>query len=166
MTPVVVLYLGAIVAANVTTAALGPYASIVNSFVLIAFDLTARDRLHAAWDGPGRHLWRRMFALIAAGGVLAYLVNRSAGPVALASCIAFAAASLTDALIYARVRGNLRRRANASNAGAAVVDSIIFPTLAFGGFALPVVLWQITAKIAGGWLWARVLIRRRAAPAR
>jgi queuosine precursor transporter len=68
MTPFVVLYLAAIVAANLTVAAFGPGVSVVNAFLLIGLDLTVRDRLHDAWEG--RELWLRMAVLIATGGAI------------------------------------------------------------------------------------------------
>lgn len=44
----VIMYLVAIVLANLTVAAFGPRMVIVNAFLFIGLDLTARDRLHDA----------------------------------------------------------------------------------------------------------------------
>ena len=161
-TALVVLYLAAIVAANLIIARLGPQATVVTAFLLIGLDITARDRLHEAWQG--RRLWPKMAALIAAGSLLSWLLNRNAGPIALASFVAFAASSVADTLTYHL----LRRRAwtvkvNGSNVVSAAVDSLVFPTLAFGMLLPLVVLGQFVAKVAGGALWAMVLrlTRRR-----
>jgi hypothetical protein len=48
---------------------------------------------------------------------------------------------------------------------AAAVDSLIFPTLAFGVLLPHIVALQFIAKVAGGALWAAVLARTRSAKA-
>lgn len=151
----VVLYLVAIILANLTVAAFGPGMTIVNAFLFIGLDLTARDRLHDAWRG--NNLLPKMAALIAAGSVLSWLVNRNAGQIALASFVAFAAAATVDAIVY-HILGNYPRwlRVNGSNIPSAFVDSLIFPTLAFGSFLLPIVLGQFAAKTLGGLVWSLI----------
>ncbi len=152
----VAAYLFAIVAANLLVATYGPAVAIVNAFLLIALDLTARDRLHEAWAGRG--LWPRMLALIATGGALSYLLNAAAGPIALASCAAFGAAGLADALTYhAARRLPWLARANLSNLAGAALDSAVFVLLAFGPAAWPLIPLQLAAKAAGGALWAWLL---------
>jgi len=156
---IVVLYLGAIVAANLITARYGPGASIFNAFVLIGLDLTTRDRLHDAWHG--KHLAAKMCALIAAGSLLSYGLNRNAGQIAVASFVAFALASAADALAYHGLRSRpWFQRANGSNIVGAAVDSIAFPTIAFGGLMPWVTLGQFAAKVGGGFVWSLVLRRR------
>lgn len=173
----VIAYLGAIIAANLLVAAFGPSVVIVNAFLFIGLDLTCRDKLHDAWDG--RDLWVRMGALIVAGGVISYWLNRDAGQIALASCIAFALASLADGVAYAllgqkvtlqgelgpghtirRRRFSRMERINGSNVVGAAVDSLVFPTLAFGAILPAIVLGQFVAKVAGGFVWSLVLERR------
>ncbi len=161
----IVLYLVAIVLANLSVAAFGPGVVILNAFLFIGLDLTARDQLHEAWRN--NHLLPKMAALIAAGSILSWLLNRDAGPIALASFIAFAAAASVDALVYQQL-GRYPRwlRINGSNVPSAAVDSLIFPTLAFGGFLWQIVLGQFLAKIGGGFAWSllfRWLDRRAAA---
>ena len=158
----VVLYLAAIVAANLIIARLGPQATVVTAFLLIGLDITARDRLHEAWQG--RRLWPKMAALIAAGSLLSWLLNRNAGPIALASFVAFAASSVADTLTYHVLRHRAWMvKVNGSNVVSAAVDSLVFPTLAFGMLLPLVVFGQFVAKVAGGALWAAVLrlTRRR-----
>jgi uncharacterized PurR-regulated membrane protein YhhQ (DUF165 family) len=152
----VVLYLAAIISANLMIAHFGPSATVLTSFLFIGLDITARDRLHESWQG--RALWPRMAALIAAGSLLSWLANRNAAQIALASFIAFAASGAADALIYQA----LRHRAwfvkvNGSNAVSAAVDSLVFPTLAFGMLLPFVTLGQFIAKVAGGAVWAVIL---------
>jgi uncharacterized PurR-regulated membrane protein YhhQ (DUF165 family) len=147
------LYLAAIVLANLSVAMFGPGVAIINAFLFIGLDLTARDQLHEAWRG--RNLLPKMVALIAAGSLLSWLLNRNAGPIALASFVAFAAAATVDAIIY-HLMGQYPRwlRINGSNIPSALVDSLIFPTLAFGSFLWPIVLGQFAAKTLGGFLWS------------
>ena len=154
----VVLYLLAIVLANLTVAMFGPGMTIVNAFLFIGLDLTARDRLHDAWRG--NRLVPKMIALIAAGSLLSWLLNRNAGQIALASFVAFAVATSVDALVY-HLLGRYPRwlRINGSNIPSALVDSLLFPTLAFGLFLWPVVLGQFLAKTVGGFVWSLVLMR-------
>ena len=153
------LYLLAIILANLTVAAFGPAVTILNAFLFIGLDLTARDKLHDAWRG--RHLLRNMAALIAAGSILSYALNRDAGPIALASFVAFAVAATVDALAYHALRDRARLlRINGSNVPSAAVDSVIFPALAFGFPLLwPIMLGQFIAKVAGGFVWSLVLAR-------
>lgn len=158
----VLLYLGAIVAANLVIAWLGKWVSVVNAMLFIGLDLVARDRLHEAWHGRGL-VWK-MGALIAAGSVLSWVLNRNAGMIAVASFVAFALAAVTDALVYAaaRRRGwSWLRRSNGSNIASAAVDSLVFPWIAFGGFQPLVTVLQFVAKVIGGAAWAWVLRGRQ-----
>ena len=151
----VFMYLVAIVLANLTVAAFGPNMVIVNAFLFIGLDLTARDRLHDAWRG--NRLALKKTALIAAGSIISYALNRNAAQIALASFIAFAGASIVDALVY-HLLGRYPRwlRINGSNIPSALVDSLLFPTIAFGAFLWPIVLGQFLAKVLGGFAWSLV----------
>ena len=101
-----------------------------------------------------------MGLLILAGSALSWLLNRQAGRIALASFAAFAVSSAIDTLIYALVKGEKWRRVGWSNAAGAVVDSIIFPALAFGWPPDPtIVAFQIVAKGFGGQIWSLILTR-------
>jgi hypothetical protein len=150
------VYLLAIILANLSSARWGPSASIVNAFLFIGLDLTARDRLHEAWHGRGL-VWK-MALLIASGSLLSWLLNRNAGQIAVASMIAFGAASIVDVITYHVLRKrDYMVKVNGSNVLSALVDSLVFPTIAFGGFLPLVTLGQFAAKVAGGFLWALVL---------
>lgn len=155
-------YLFAIVIANLMVAALGPAVTPITAFLLIGLDLTARDRLHEAWRG--QRLWLNMVALIASGSIISYLLNANAGPIALASFVAFAASGAVDALVYHLLGSRAYLvRVNGSNVVSAAVDSLLFPTLAFGMLLPWVVLGQFVAKVAGGAVWAWILNGRKAA---
>lgn len=154
----VFIYLAAIVAANLSVAAFGPWVSPINSFLLIGLDLSLRDQLHERWRG--RQLAPRMFALIAAAGLISYALNPAAGRIAVASMVAFMVAALVDAVVYqVLIRRGYFTRANGSNAAGALADSMLFPTIAFGGFLPHIVALQFAAKVSGGALWAWALRR-------
>lgn len=141
-------------AANLSVAALGPWVSPINAFVLIGLDLALRDWLHMRLE-----TWQ-MGALIGSTGMLTYALNPAAGMIAVASSVAFTAAAVVDWATFARLRGSWLRRANGSNLAGAAVDSLVFPTLAFGVLMPQIIALQFTAKVAGGAFWAAVLARR------
>lgn len=150
------LYLVAIVLANLVTTSFGPTASIVNAFLFIGLDLTARDKLHEAWHGD--NLFLKMAALIAVGSALSWVLNRDAGPIALASFVAFGAASAVDTVMYQWLyKMPWRVKVNGSNLASAAVDSLVFPTLAFGGVMWSITIGQFAAKVFGGFIWSLIL---------
>lgn len=152
----VALYLVAIVIANLTVAAFGPGVSILNAFFLIGLDLSTRDALHERWQH--RNLLPKMAALVATGSILSWLLNRDAARIALASAVAFGAAAVVDTFVYWLARRSTRlTRMNVSNSVSAAVDSILFPTIAFGGFMPLITLGQYIAKVGGGAIWAWIL---------
>jgi hypothetical protein len=153
----VCLYLIAIVLANLSVAKFGPNATIINAFLFIGLDLSSRDKLHEAWSGNG--LFWKMVLLIAVGSFLSWLLNKDAGPIALASLVAFAASASTDTIIYSILQSRSRFiKINGSNLFSAAVDSVIFPALAFGfPLLFSVMLWQFVAKVLGGFIWSIVL---------
>jgi len=162
-TAMTILYLAAITAANLLAARFGPAASVPVAFALIGLDLTCRDTLHDRWHR--RRLWPKMAALITAGSVLSWAVQPAAGRVAVASAAAFAVAATLDAVTY-HLLGRRPRpiRVNGSNLAGAAADSLVFPTLAFGGLLPLVVAGQFAAKALGGLVWSLLLGRRRAGP--
>ncbi|HEY9282329.1 MAG TPA: VUT family protein [Pyrinomonadaceae bacterium] len=149
--------------ANLVVAAFGPAALPVTAFLLIPFDLCARDLLHERWGG--RRLRLKMGALISTGSLLSYVVQPGSGRVAVASALAFGTAAVIDTAVYhlARRRSRLVRM-NLSNACAAIIDSAVFPVVAFGSTTLALSGSQAGAKFFGGLFWSAVfvwLLRRR-----
>jgi hypothetical protein len=153
------VYLFAIVAANLLTARFGPGMSVVNAFVFIGFDLTSRDRLHEKWQGNGL-IWK-MGLLILAGSFISWVLNRDAGRVALASFLAFGIAAVVDTFIY-QILHNQKYliKVNTSNVFSSMADSLIFPTVAFGGFMPLITLGQFAVKVLGGFAWAFILRKK------
>ena len=155
----VFLYLTAIVLANLSVAHFGPSSTIVNAFLFIGLDLTSRDKLHEAWHNNGL-IWK-MGLLIATGSIISWLLNRNAGQIALASFIAFACAAVVDTIVYQILRKQKYMvKVNGSNIFSAATDSIIFPTIAFGGFLPWITLGQFAAKVFGGAIWSFILRKK------
>lgn len=153
----IALYAAAMVAANLLVVAFGPGVTPINAFFLIGLDLALRDWLHVRLRP-----WQ-MGALIGATGLLTYLLNPAAQHIAIASAISFAVAAVADWLVFVRLPGTWFRRSVSSNVAGAAVDSLLFPTLAFGALMPHIVLMQFAAKVAGGTAWAWLLSRRAAA---
>lgn len=153
LTLTIALYASAMTAANLSVAAFGPAISPVNAFFLIGLDLALRDLLHTKISQ------KQMLGLIALTGLVTYALNPKAGIIAVASASAFTAAALVDWAVFSRVTGSWFKRSNASNVAGAAVDSIVFPTIAFGSLMPQIVLMQFAAKVAGGAVWAYLIDR-------
>lgn len=162
MIGLVVLYLVAIVAANLSVTFFGPQFAVINSFVFIGLDITTRDALHDRWHG--KNLWRNMALLILAGSALSAMVNWQAAPIAVASCAAFGVAALADTLTYTLLgKRAFLVRCNGSNVTSAIIDSVVFCVLAFGFPILwNIILLSIVSKWLGGFVWSFVVYRIRA----
>lgn len=155
-----ILFLTAIVAANLLITWLGPKWLPLTAFVLIPFDLVTRDVLHERWEYKSRRaLWGSMGALICAGGLLSLLLNLDSWRIAMASCIAFSAAGLIDTVVYQVLREQYRWvKMNGSNAASALTDSIIFPAIGFGIFDPHLTAGQASAKFIGGVVWSTLFV--------
>lgn len=150
------VYLGAIVAANLLITALGPAWVIPVGLVLIGLDLAVRDKLHDRTSG--RDLVVLMGLLIATGGAISYALNADAGRVAVASSVAFTLGALVDAVAYQLLKA--RRpwvRSAASSAPAGLVDSAAFLIILTGGLPIVLIITQAVAKALGAAAWARLL---------
>lgn len=153
----IALYLAAIVAANLTIAALGPSAVLWVGFLLIGLTLVVRDRLHDLW-GQENGFPLRMGALILGGAAATAVLQPSAGLIALASVTAFVVSELLDALVFhAARRQPWLARSNASNVVSAFVDSALFIGIAFGG-PLYLIAAQWGVKVLGGLVWSLVML--------
>ena len=147
-------YAVAMIAANLLVATFGPSISPINAFLLIGLDLTLRDWLHV------RLKTRQMGGLIVGTGALTYLLNPAAGMIAVASAVSFLVAALVDWAVFVKTTGSWIKRANISNSAGAAVDSLLFPTIAFGALMPEIVALQFFAKIAGGAVWSFLLEKK------
>lgn len=153
-----VIYIAALVAANLLVAWLGVWFSLVNAFVLIGLDLSLRDKLHDLWEGDNLPI--KMGGLIATASVVSYAINPATGMIAFASLAAFSLSMVADSIAYQYLKGkDWMIRVNGSNTAGALVDSVVFPTIAFGSLMPEIVALQFAAKFAGGYIWSRILAR-------
>jgi hypothetical protein len=153
------IYIAALVAANLLVAWLGVWFSLVNAFVLIGLDLSLRDKLHDLWEGD--KLPMKMGGLIATASIVSYAINPATGMIAFASLAAFSLSMVADTFAYQYLKGkNWLIRANGSNIAGSAVDSVVFPTIAFGGLMLEIVALQFIAKVGGGFIWSKVLEKK------
>lgn len=149
----IAIYAGAMTVANLLVAKFGPAVTPINAFVLIGLDLALRDWLHVCLK-----TWQ-MGALIAATGLLTYGLNQETGMIAVASAVAFTVAAMVDWSVFVRVSGPWIKRSNVSNIAGAAVDSLVFPTIAFGVLMPSIVAMQFFAKIFGGAIWTWIIAR-------
>lgn len=153
------LYLIAIIAANLSVALFGPASTPFNAFLLIGATLTLRDKLHDKYGV------RIVQVLIFVGGGLSMAFGGNIVRIALAGVIAFVLSELVDTAVYHQLRfEEWLKRSNTSNIFGAVVDSAVFPMLAFGGFPWIIMLAQFAAKVAGGFMWSALINRYRKKP--
>lgn len=152
------IYIAALVAANLLVAWLGVWFSLVNAFVLIGLDLSLRDKLHDLWEGDKLPI--KMGGLIATASIVSYAINPATGMIAFASLAAFSISMVADSLAYQYLKGkDWMVRVNGSNVAGSAVDSVVFPTIAFGGLMLEIVALQFIAKVGGGYIWSRIFKR-------
>jgi len=153
------IYVGAAVLANLAIWYFGPVAVGPVAFFAIGCDLSIRDSLHEMWHG--KWLWPKMALLILIGSVATVMSCRDSSRIAAASFLAFMAAGFGDALAYSCLYRQARIiKMNGSNVVGSAIDSVVFPTVAFGAWMPGVMILQFIAKIAGGAIWSWVLTRR------
>lgn len=147
------VYSLAMTAANLSITFWGVWASPIIAFFFIGLDLALRDWLHVRLSPL------QMGGLIVSAGILTYWLNPSAGTIAIASSVSFTVAAAADWIVFAKLKGSWTLRANGSNFAGAAVDSVLFPTIAFGVLMPQIVLLQFAAKVVGGAVWT-LIIRR------
>lgn len=151
-----ITYAVAMTLANLLVATFGPSISPINAFLLIGLDLTLRDWLHVKLK-----TWQ-MGGLILGTGALTYLLNPAAGMIAVASAVSFLIVALVDWAVFVKTTGSWIKRANISNTAGAAVDSLLFPTIAFGVLMPEIVVLQFVAKVLGGVIWSFLLQKKLA----
>ena len=130
-------YLVAVVGANLIVKHYGASSTPYVAFFLVAAALIFRDQFA---DMVGYQRVLIQLALIAK-----------------ASVIAFTASEIIEGGLYiAWHKRPWMDRAPGSAAVAAAVDSVLFISIAFG-FTFSIAFAQWVAKVAGAWLWARVI---------
>jgi queuosine precursor transporter len=150
----IIVYAFSMTLANLLIAKFGVWMSPINSFLLIGLTLVLRDWLHIklkAWQ---------MGLLIIFSGLITYVLNPAAAQIAIASSIAFTVAAIADWIVFAKLNGSWFKRSNSSNVVGSAVDSVAFPTIAFGALMPEIVLAQFASKIFGGFIWSILLNKK------
>ena len=147
------IYIAGLVLANLLVGRFGPAITPISAFLFIGLDLSLRDWLHVRLRP-----WQ-MGLLILAAGLVTFALDRSATRIAAASSVSFAVAALADWSIFCRVRGPWLRKSLSSNVAGDLVDSALFPCLAFGAFLPLIILGQFAAKLAGSAFWSLLINR-------
>lgn len=156
----VITYLSAAVLANFLVTVFGPKALPFTAFILIPFDMTARDVLHEQWKF--KNLWLKMSALVFAGSTISWLSSTGSATVCMASSVSFCASGFTDSIVYHLMnKCHQNTKMKLSNAVSAFTDSVFFPLIAFGEITLWVFLAQWWLKAFGGFLWVEIYSRWR-----
>jgi uncharacterized PurR-regulated membrane protein YhhQ (DUF165 family) len=151
----ILIYAVSMTLANLTVAIFGAAITPVNGFVLIGLDLSLRDWLHVRLRP-----WQ-LGTLIIVAGAITYGLDHSTKQIAIANTAAFTLAALADWFVFSRLRrGSWLFRSNTSNIAGSAVDSLVFPTLAFGSFLPSIVVLQFLAKTVGGAFWSWIFNRR------
>jgi hypothetical protein len=152
----ILIYILAIVLANVSTTVFGPKMSVVNAFLFIGLNITTRDSLHEKWYAKG--LFIKMLMLIFIGSTISYMLSSKTFMISLASFVSFLISSLADFMVYHKnIRKSLFFKINSSNILSAFLDSILFPTIAFGKIMPLIIALQFLMKISGGFIWSLIL---------
>ena len=141
-------YAIAMTLANLSIAYFGIWVSPINAFLFIGMDLALRDVLHEKLNRL------QMLGLIVASGLITYTLNNDAGVIAVASATSFVLAAFFDYIVFSVAKGSWFVRSNKSNIAGAAVDSVAFPTIAFGSLMPEIIALQFAAKIAGGFVWS------------
>jgi|LakMenEpi03Aug12_release.lakeMendotaPanAssembly.Ray.scaffolds.fasta_scaffold1052867_1 uncharacterized PurR-regulated membrane protein YhhQ (DUF165 family) len=152
----ILIYAVSMTLGNLIVAKFGAVITPINGFLLIGLDLSLRDWLHVQLKPS------QLGALIMVAGLLTYGLDHSTEQIAIANTSAFTLAALADWFVFSRLRrGSWLVRSNTSNIVGSAVDSLVFPTLAFGTFLPAIVMLQFLAKTAGGAFWTWIINRRR-----
>lgn len=152
---VILIFISAIVISNLVLTHFERDAVYLVGFFIIPFDLITRDILHQRWKDK---IAIRMGGLILGGGLLTWLLVAGSGVIVIASVCAFVSAALTNTLIYhLMLNKRLLIRMQTSSSVAAMVDSFVFITIAFG-FDLRMSLIQMTVKILGTYFWTLIYL--------
>jgi len=151
-----VIYVAAMIAANMSIAYFGPTSAPINAFLFIGFDLAMRDWLQ------GEFKTGEMVSLIVCASIITYVTVPGSERIAVASAVAFLLAASCDFASFTVAGGPWLRRSSISNLVGAAVDSLVFTTIAFGAVMPDIILLQFCAKVAGASIWSLALDKVRA----
>lgn len=154
----VIIYIMVSILANVMLSNFGAIMIPINSFFLISIDMVLRDRLHDKWKGD--NMWLKMAMLILISGTLSNLFFNVEGIIAIASFSAFFVSSMINAFVYnLLISKTWMVRSNLSNVVGSIVDSLLFPLIAFGVLFGDLIIMQLIAKLTGSFFWSNIFKR-------
>lgn len=155
----ILIYVLAVIAANLIVWKFGKYGLFISSFTLIPFDFVMRCYFHERWKGA--KLVFNLGVLITCASIATYLINMHTQQIAIASCAGFIVANIVAGLLYqVLIKRTYFVKINLTDLAAIVVDSICFQLIAFGGIDAVVTGGQIVIKFAGGLLWYYLLFKK------
>jgi len=158
---VILLYLLAIVVADLLVTKFGVNILPITSFFIIPFDLVLRDVLHDRWRITGG-LPIKMAGLVLSGSIISYLINSESKNVAKGSFFAFVCAGLIAYTVYEILKRKPKRvKMNVANFFSAFTDSLVFQVVAFGSVSYKIVFIQWVLKFIGGFFWVLIFTRKR-----
>lgn len=162
----VVLYVAAIVAANIITAGttpldvgplLIPWGTWLIGATFVLRDLVQlRHGRHGAYAAIGVALAASALTSAALGDTLAIVV---------ASALAFAVSESADTEVFTRMRGRLPKRVAASGTVGALLDSVIFAVVGLSPVWSGIVPWDALPQVIAGQLVVKVALQFIAAGA-
>lgn len=147
----ILIYIAAICAANLSASHFGVWVTPFNAFFLIGLELVLRDLLHHKLTKL------QMILVVLVAGVLSFLINIDAKNIAIASFVAVTISCFVDYIVYRKSSGSWVKRSNTSNVASGFTDSLIFPVVAFGVFIPEIFALQWAAKVFGGATWSYLL---------
>lgn len=157
-TGLIILYLAALIAANLIVKHFGAYGLWFSSVILIPFDFVCRCIFHENWKGI--KLVKNLILLTLASGLITVLLNYDALNIALASFAGIAAVQIGAGLFYQRFKNkSLFFKVNLSDLVAIVIDSIVFQYVAFQIIDFEVTGGQILIKFIGGLFWFFIIFK-------
>ena len=109
----------------------------------------------------GDKLIVKMGALILSGSAITVALNFDAMQIATASAVAFGCSVVADSVVYQFLKSKILVKSNASNVAGSAVDSVLFPTIAFGALMPEIVIAQFMAKLVGGFISALIIKKVR-----
>lgn len=134
-------YVAAFVLINLIVNWLGPLIVPVTTVAAVCANMLIRDRIF--YDAGPRY----SIAAATAAGLFTVAISIEAGMVALASMVAVIAGACTSAAAYKLLRGPFEERRPVANTCSAVVDALVFPTVAFIQFMPWISFAQFSMKV-------------------
>ena len=155
------LYIMAVAIASGVVSAYGPAALPYTALFLIGLDLTTRDFLHEYLTDRAVRPLLFMMLIITAGGMVNLATATGGRQIVVASTAAFLLGGYVDMLVYHWLSSQtVAVRVLGSNLASALVDSTVFPLLAFSMLSMPLLAQQTALKVIGGAVWLLILRKR------